>query len=295
MEERRRAITQQQERIATAQSGQAGLAGKKISLTEELSRLKAERPGLAAEYAQHKSELDAKAKEIDAKRVEALAEDRGVEGTLKQGKGPVYRQRMAELGTLQDQYKIKQERTKDAQKRLVAVETRIAQIERELSTIDGDLAKLKGEAADRRAAHQVRPRPSTPTTRAPSSIPPACCRPSSARAPPSASSPTPSGSAALQQQCTQPASTPCRARQATKDKVRAIDCDPKQAAEAAARVFALNAGMVAFQANCAGGDKLAQHATTDAPARLRPQVPAGLRPDQQGLGRRRRQAVRRST
>jgi septal ring factor EnvC (AmiA/AmiB activator) len=146
MEERRRAIAQQQERIATAQSGQAGLAGKKVSLTEELSRLKSERPGLAAEYGQHQSELDAKAKEIDAKRVEGMAEDRGVEGTLKQGKGPVFRQRMAELGTLQDQYKIKQERTKDAQKRLNAVESRIAQIERELSTIDGDLAKLKGEA-----------------------------------------------------------------------------------------------------------------------------------------------------
>ena len=29
--------------------------------------------------------------------------------------------------------------------------------------------------------------------------------------------------------------------------MRAIDCDPKQAAEAAARVFALNAGLVAFQ------------------------------------------------
>ena len=47
MEERRRAIAQQQERIATARSGQSGLAVKKISLTEELSRLKAERPGLA--------------------------------------------------------------------------------------------------------------------------------------------------------------------------------------------------------------------------------------------------------
>ena len=68
---------------------------------------------------------------------------------------------------------------------------------------------------------------------------------------------------ALQQQCTQlanaMASTP-----ATKDKVRAIDCDPKQAAEAAARVFALNAGVVAYHANCAGGDKLARLTTTDA-------------------------------
>src|SRR5262249_16508573 len=64
LEKRRRGIAEQQERIATAQSAQAGLAVKKVSLGEELSRLKAERPGLAAEYAQHKAELDAKAKEI---------------------------------------------------------------------------------------------------------------------------------------------------------------------------------------------------------------------------------------
>ena len=40
--------------------------------------------------------------------------------------------------------------------------------------------------------------------------------------------------------------------------MRGIDCDPKQAAEAAARVFALNAGIAAFQTNCAGGDKIAK-------------------------------------
>ena len=51
---------------------------------------------------------------------------------------------------------------------------------------------------------------------------------------------------------------------AAKDRVRAIDCDPKNAAEAAARLFALNAGLVAFQATCAGGSKLPQDATTDA-------------------------------
>ncbi len=52
--------------------------------------------------------------------------------------------------------------------------------------------------------------------------------------------------------------------QAVKDRVRGIDCDPKQAAEAAARVFALNAGVAAFQTNCAGGDKLAKLTTTDS-------------------------------
>ncbi|HJZ42294.1 MAG TPA: hypothetical protein VJ233_01105, partial [Hyphomicrobiaceae bacterium] len=262
LEERRRAINQQQERIATSQSGQAGMAVKKISLTEELSRLKAERPGLAAEYAQHKSELDAKAREIDGKRVEGMAEDRGVEGTLKQGKGPVYRQRMAELGTLQDQYKIKQERTKDAQKRLVAVETRIAQIERELSILDGDLAKLKGEAET--AEHRIKTAQSAGTDDESARFDPARMLPAFERARAAfRQQPDIDRLGALQQQCTNlvnaMASTP-----AAKDKARGIDCDPKQAADAAARVFALNAGLVAFQASCAGGDKVAKHTTTDA-------------------------------
>src|SRR5262247_434163 len=52
--------------------------------------------------------------------------------------------------------------------------------------------------------------------------------------------------------------------EAVKNKVRSIDCDPKQAAEAAGRVFALNAGITAFQARCAGGDKLNGLTTTDA-------------------------------
>src|SRR5207344_2555138 len=94
MEAHRASIAEQQERIATATSGQAGLNGKKATLTDELSRLKAERPTLAAELATKKSELDGRAKEVDAKRVEAMAEDKGVEGTLKEGRGPVYRQRM---------------------------------------------------------------------------------------------------------------------------------------------------------------------------------------------------------
>jgi hypothetical protein len=50
---------------------------------------------------------------------------------------------------------------------------------------------------------------------------------------------------------------------AAKERVRSIDCDPKQAADAAGRVFALNAGLALFQAKCAGGTKLPQNATTD--------------------------------
>lgn len=262
MEERRRAIAQQQERIATAKSGQAGLAGKKLSLTDELSRLKGERPRLAAEYGEHKSEVEAKTKEIDAKRVEALAEDRGVEGTLKQGRGPVYRQRMTELATLQDQLQIKQERAKDAQKRLNSAETRIAQIERELSTVDGDLAKLKGEAET--ADLRIKATQATNSDEEGGRLDPARMLPIFERARAAfRQQPDSEHLASLQAQCTNLVNA-MTSTQATKEKVRAIDCDPKQAAEAAARVFALNAGLVSFHGNCAGGDKLAQMRTTDA-------------------------------
>ena len=56
---------------------------------------------------------------------------------------------------------------------------------------------------------------------------------------------------ALQQQCSA-LLTAMTSTAVTKDRVRAVDCDPRQAQEAAGRVFALNAGLVAFQNNCAG-------------------------------------------
>src|SRR5690606_20777448 len=66
----------------------------------------------------------------------------------------------------------------------------------------------------------------------------------------------------LQQQCAQLlgalASTP-----ATKEEVRSIDCDPKQASEAAAVLFTLNTGAKLFAQNCTGGDRLESHKSTD--------------------------------
>jgi hypothetical protein len=262
MEERRRAINQQQERIATAQSGQAGLASKKLSLTDELSRLKAERPGLNVEYAQHRGELDAKAKEVDAKRIEGMAEDRGVEGSMKQGKGPVYRQRRAELAMLNDQYKIKEERTRDAYRRLNAVDTRLAQIERELSSVDGDLAKLKGEAET--AEQRIKSAQTASSGEDNGRLDPARVLPTFERARAAfRQQPTTDRLAHLQQQCGNLFAAMASA-EATKDRVKSVDCDPKQAAEAAGRVFALNAGLQSFHERCAGGDKLNGLTTTDA-------------------------------
>jgi hypothetical protein len=262
IEDRNRAIKQQQERMATAQGGQAGLAGRKTSLGDELSRLKGERPSLAADYAQKKADNDAKSKDVDAKRVEALAEAGGVEGTGKEGKGPMYRLRLDELAKLQAAIKIGEERTSDAKKRLATVETRITQIEREQSTLDGDLAKLKGEAetAEQRIKLTQEQLPSDQGARVdPSRTLPAF---EGARSE-FRQEPTAERLAKVQQYCSQ-IYTALTSTPATKKQVAGIDCDPKQAAEAASVVFALNAGTDVFAKSCKGGERLTQLASADA-------------------------------
>lgn len=262
IEDKNRAVKQQQERIASAQSGSAGLLAKKNTLTDELSRLKGERPSLAADLAEKKTELENRAKGVDAKRVEAQAEDRGAEGTLKQGKGPIYRQIMADLARLQDAYKIQETRVRDSQQRVSAADTRIAQLERELAAVDGDLAKLKGEAET--AQQRIKLTQVTNESDNQPRIDPSRVQPAFERARLEfRQEPTRERLSALHQQCSQlynaMVSTP-----ATKDRVRGIDCDPKQATEAAAVMFSLNDGLKTFEAGCAGGDKLASHVTTDA-------------------------------
>jgi len=261
-EARNNAIASQHERIVTAQSGQAGLAIKKVALTDELSRLKAERPALAAEFGEKKADLDARAKEIDAKRVEAMAEDKGVEGTLKEGRGPIWRQRMAEMAKLQDYFKIGEERVKDAKKRLDGVETRLAQIERELASVDGDLAKLKGE--EQTAGQRIKMTESATTVDSGAPLDPSRMLPQFEQARVDfRQQPTQERLGDVQKVCSQILGAMLTATADTKKKVQGLDCDPKKAVEAASVLFALNSGAVAFTGNCSGGDKLAQNGSTD--------------------------------
>ena len=261
-EARNSAIASQHERIVSAQSGQAGLATKKVTLTDELSRLKAERPTLAAEYGEKKADLDTRAKEIDAKRVDAMAEDKGVEGTLKEGKGPIWRQRMAELGKLQDYLKVGEERVKDAKKRLDTVETRLAQIERELAGVDGDLAKFKGE--EETAGQRIKMSEAAATVDSGAILDPSRMLPQFEQTRVDfRQKPASERLGDVQKVCSQILGAMITATADTKKKVQGLDCDPKQATEAASVLFALNTGSVAFQNNCAGGDKLAQNNSTD--------------------------------
>ncbi len=261
IETRRRAVKEQQERMTSAQSGQAGLAGKKVSLTEEKGRLATQRPELATEYASKKSDLDAKAKDIDTKRVEAMAEDKGVEGTGKEGRGPVYRQRLGELNLLQNAYKIAEERMKDAQKRLAAVDTRMTVIDRELAAIDGDLAKLKGEAET--ADQRIKLAEETAKDDTGPMLDPARLMPAFEKAKSEFREvPSTERLAKVQELCGDIygalSSTP-----ETKGKLSGINCDTKDTADAAANLFTLQAGTQVFAASCAGGDKLAANKTAD--------------------------------
>ena len=262
IEGRRLAVKEQQERMASAQAGQAGLAGRKISLTEEKSRLATQRPELAAEYAAKKGDVDAKAKEVDAKRVEALAEDKGVEGTGKEGRGPIYRQRMGELNLLQGAQKIAEERMKDAQKRLNAVETRLSSIDRELATLDGDLAKLKGEAetaGQRIALAEDTAKDDTGPKMDPTRVLPAFERATAEfRA-----GPTVVRLTQVQTLCGEIQGA-LSATPETKALLSGLDCDPKATAEAAGALFALQAGTKVFEQTCVGGDKLIANTSADA-------------------------------
>jgi len=262
-EARNRAVAEQQERIVSSQSGQAGLASRKTTLTDELARLKGERPGLAAEYGEKKTELEGRAKEIDAKRVEAMAEDKGVEGTGKVGKGPVWRERIGELGRLNDYYKVGEERVKDAKKRLDAVESRIAQIERELAQVDGDLAKLKGD--EETASQRISMTQQAIGVEDGQVLDPSRMLPGFEKARAEfRQEPAAERLVEIQKGCSQILGAMTTATPATKAKVAGLDCDPKSATEAAAVLFSLNAGSQSFAANCAGGDKLTAHTSADA-------------------------------
>ena len=228
IESKNRAIKEQQERITSSQSGQAGLAVKKTTLTDELARLDSEHPALAEEYAKAKNELDARAKEIDGKRVDAMAEDKGVEGTGNIGKGPVWRQRMGELGKLKDYYKVGEERVTDAKKRLDASETRIGQAKRELAAVDGDLAKYKGE--EQTAGERIKmAQEALAGEKEQSRIDPARVLPAfeAARAD-FRQDPTVERLGIVQKHCSQIYGAMSSA-EVTKPKVRDIDCDPKAA------------------------------------------------------------------
>ena len=89
MEDRRRGIVEQQERIAGAERNQTALL--QASATSWKPSCSASSPASARwrpSWPRRKAAYDETRQAIAAKRIDASAEDGGVEGTLKRGKGP---------------------------------------------------------------------------------------------------------------------------------------------------------------------------------------------------------------
>ena len=262
VEERQRSIGEQQERIAGAQRSQTALLRKRDELEAELQRIEPSMGALEAELAKAEASYEATRRAIAAKHIDASAEDGGVEGTLKPGKGPAWRRRMGELDELQRRLAIVEgPRVKDAQHRRDTSSARIVSLKREIATVVGEIAKYKAQIAT--AEHRIKGVQTEAGAAWGGRMDPgrALADLESAR---TAFHRQPGAEklAALQALC----GTLLRAVAATPAarQVRGIDCDPRSAAEAAARVFALNDGLIAFQERCAGGAKLPQSANTDA-------------------------------
>jgi predicted nucleic acid-binding Zn-ribbon protein len=264
MEAEQRGIGEQQERIAGAERSRTALLRKRDELEAELQRLEPSVGALEAELAKAQATLNETRQAIAAKRIEASAEDGGVEGSLKRGKGPVWRQRTAELDELQRKLAITDEpRLEAAQRRRDLASARIVSLKREIATIVAEVAKYQGTIAT--AEHRIKA--ARQGDGADGHLDPAHMLPAFERARADfRRRPDAETLAALRAQCGEllnALSDAVSAAPARMERMRGIDCDPRPAAEAAARVFGLNAGLVAFQANCAGGSRLPQTAGTD--------------------------------
>lgn len=262
MEGRRRAIAEQQERRASAESQQAGLQARNTQLNEELSRIQAERPSVMTtviELQQVVSEIE---RRLDEQRARLLAEEKGVEGSGKVGRGQMWRAEKASLDHITAELQVANERLRTPQARVRDIDKRIASIKAELSQIEGNLAQLKGEAAtaEQRIAAAER---TTGIEESALNVDPGHVLPTFERAKVAfRQEPTVERLGDLQQQCAQLLGA-MAAAPATKETIGSIDCDPKQASDAASTLFALNAGAKVFAQNCVGGDKLEQFRSTD--------------------------------
>lgn len=267
-EEMVRALREQESRIArleeqraNASGGQAGLAQRKTALSEELTRLAAERPEVAVAVQEQKSVVSAAERRIDEQRAKVMAEEKGVEGSGKAGRGQFWRAAREEEGRIQAELQVARERLKGHETRLTGIDRRIGTARAEIAQIDGDLAKLVGEAETAQRMIAVA-KTAGSGDRHEMSDPSATAAALERERQSFRQKPDQATLANLQSLCTTMQGVSMKVA-ALRNDAAAIDCDPKQATEAAAPVFALNAGLAAFAQHCAGGEQLPQTGGTD--------------------------------
>lgn len=266
LEEQNRQLKKLQEKHANALSAQAGLSARKTQLSEKISRLGGLRPGFASETLEPKAKVAQLQRQLDEQRAKTLAEEKGVEGSLKVGRGPKYRESRNAEDLIKSRLQVARKRLKYAEDRVKRTDHAIAAAKAELAQIDGDLAKLKGEAATVEQLIDVTK--SNNAGKENATFDPAVGLAQLQRARQAFhQNPTQETLTRIQNGCGTIHSAMMRV-ESLKDRAAAISCDPGQAGEAAAPVFALNAGIKAFEANCAGGSKLPASGGTDTMLRF---------------------------
>ncbi|MCB1528358.1 MAG: hypothetical protein KDJ45_11730 [Hyphomicrobiaceae bacterium] len=262
LEAQKSRIAELEEKRATATGGQAGLQTRKNQLTEELSRLQGERPEAVASASAQKVVVSEIERRLDEQRTKVLAEEKGVEGSGKVGRGQFWRAAKADEEKVRAELQVAEERLRGPAERVTSIDKRVAQIKAELAQIDGDLAKLKGEADT--AAQMISVAKEGTAADNSDRFDPAAGVASLARQRQAfRQKPDRPTLAAIQSQCAALVGAALKV-DSLRDTAAGVDCNPKQAIEAAARVFALNAGLDAFSQNCAGGEHLPTNGSTDA-------------------------------
>ncbi|MEO1609839.1 MAG: hypothetical protein AAFR90_10965 [Pseudomonadota bacterium] len=262
MRENQRIVALRQEEKATAQSQQIRLKQRVKLLNEQIGRAREATTQLTPVVDDLKNQIFAKDREIVAKRAEAEAEAGGIGVTSKSGRGPKYREIMAQMRILQEEQKNLQLQLSEYEKRLTAAREDIAQDEAELTTAQAELATLQGRAQTADQLIQIAEK-STPQSDQPAFNtfdPTAGPRQLEKARIMFRQEPQQEGLTRIQGLCNALVGTMAQVP-ALKSKTLEFNCDPGQVNEAGSRVFALNAGLSELQATCIGGDKLPQ--TTD--------------------------------
>ena len=155
-------------------------------------------------------------------------------------------------GRCRRELQVARERLKGHETRLTGIDRRIGTVRAEIAQIDGDLAKLSGEAETAQRMIAVA-KTAGSGDRQEMVDPSATAAALERERQLFRQKPEQPTLANLQSLCATMQSVSMKVASLRNDAA-AIDCDPKQATEAAAPVFALNAGLAAFGQNCAGGE-----------------------------------------
>ncbi|MEL6373496.1 MAG: hypothetical protein AAFR04_05960 [Pseudomonadota bacterium] len=259
--QRQRVIAGRQEDLANARGRIAGLDQRKATLLAQAARLEAERASPAAAIKEKQANVSELERAFDEQRVKTLAEERGVEGSGKVGRGRFWREARAKEQDIKSRLEIAQRRLKNHTDRLLTIDRRLSAIKRELAQIDGQLAKLKGSEQTARQLIETAKRNASDPAVAKFDPRGGLTQLERARVA-FRQSPNQEGLAQIQRLCT--TLTTAMASVSTLEReARAINCDPGPASEAAGPLFALNRGAVALQQRCSGGDSLPKSGEVD--------------------------------